>query len=143
VIKRLAVLLVFAVTIDDVYARRRLEIHAAPVPQTQAIDATRLRRHTKSEIEVFVVQQARGAGLLTFQLNGKAVVKLGYADWVCLYLPPGRYRFGAAPSGFGRGVSPETIADVSTKNVQLYRISQTAGFTSSGGNAVYEISLEQ
>ena len=102
-----------------------------------------MQRHSNREIEVIVVQQARGGGLLTFHLNGEAVAKLAYADWVRLYLPPGRYRFGVAPSvNFGRATFWQTNAEVSPETRQLYRIFQSAGFTSSGGNAVYEIARE-
>jgi len=122
---------------------RPIEFHASPVPSTQVIDATHLRRHAKDELEMVIVQQARGAGLLTFHLNGRAIAKLDYADWVRLYLSPGRYRLGVTPaSNFGRGASVETSADVTAKTRQVYRIFQSAGFTSSGGNAVYEISRE-
>lgn len=137
--KRLCVLLVLFGAICDAPASRRFQIHASPVPSTQVIDATHLRRHSKDEIEVVIVQQAR-PGLLTFHLNGRAVAKLDYADWVRLYLSPGRYRFGIVPSySFGRGSSPEMKADVRANTRQIYRIFQSAGFTSSGGNAVYEI----
>jgi hypothetical protein len=111
------------------------------VPAAQVIDATHLRRHSNDEIEVVVVQQVRGSGLLTFHLNGRAVAKLDYADWICLYLSPGRYRFGVDPSyNFGRSGFWEMNADVSRSTHLVYRIFQSAGFTSSGGNAVYEIS---
>jgi hypothetical protein len=46
-----------------------------------------------------------------------------------------------APSpNFGRAIFWQMTAEVSPKQLQLYRIFQSAGFTSSGGNAVYEIS---
>jgi hypothetical protein len=122
---------------------RPIEFQPSPIPSSQLIDATHLRRQTRDELEVVIVHQARGAGLLTFLLNGRAIAKLGYADWVRLYLSPGRYRFGAIPSfNFGRGISVEAAAEVTAKTRQLYRIFQSAGFTSSGGKAVYEISRE-
>jgi hypothetical protein len=125
-------------------AARPIEIHAEPVSAAHAIDATHLRRHSKSEVEVVIAQQARGAGLLTFHLNGHPVAKLEYADWVRLYLLPGRYRFGIAPSpNFGRALFWQMKAEISSKTPHLYRIFQSAGFTSSGGNAVYEISREE
>jgi hypothetical protein len=137
--KRLCVLLVLFGTICDAPARRRLEIRASPVPSAQVIDATHLRRHSKGDIEVVIVQQAR-PGLLTFHLDGRAIAKLDYAEWIRLYLSPGRYRFGVVPSySFGRGSSPEMKADVRANSRQTYRIFQSAGFTSSGGNAVYEV----
>lgn len=138
--KRLSVVLLLALTIGKASAGRHLEILPSPVASTQVINATNLRRHSKDEIEVVIAQQVRGSGQLTLNLNGQAVAKLGYADWVRLYLSPGRYRFGIVPSySFGRGISPEMTADVSLNTRQLYRIFKSAGFTSSGGNAVYEI----
>jgi hypothetical protein len=111
------------------------------VSAAQVVDATLLRRHSKNEIEVVVVQQVPGSGLLTFHLNGRAVAKLAYADWTRLYLSPGRYRFGIVPSyNFGRSNFWEMTTDVSRNSRQVYRIFQSAGFTSSGGNAFYEIS---
>jgi hypothetical protein len=139
--KLLGILLALAVSICSASAGRPLEIRGSPVSAAQVIDATHLQRHSKSEIEVVVVQQVRGSGLLTFHLNGRAIVKLAYADWTCLYLSPGRYRFGVVPSyNFGRSAFREMSADVSRNGQQVYRIFQSAGFTSSGGNAVYEIS---
>lgn len=139
--KLLSILLALAVTICSASARRPLEIRESPVSAAQVIDATHLRRHSNDELEVVVVQQVRGSGLLTFHLNGRAVAKLAYADWICLYLSPGRYRFGVVPSyNFGRANFWEMNADVSRNTQQVYRIFQSAGFTSSGGNAVYEIS---
>jgi hypothetical protein len=140
--KRLSILLALVVTVSTTSARRPLEIRKSPVSATQVIDATHLRRHSKEEIEVVVVQQAHGTGMLDFNLDGRAIVKLAYGDWTILYLSPGRYRFGVVPSNnFGRATSWEMNADVSQNNRQLYRIFQSAGFTSSGGNAVYEIAL--
>lgn len=137
--KRLFILLVLCGTICDAPAGRRFEIHGWPVPSTQIVDATHLRRNSKDEVEVVIVQQAR-RGLLTLHLNSRAVAKLEYAEFIRLYLPPGRYRFGVAPSyPFGRGSSPAMKADVRGNTRQVYRIFQSAGFTSSGGNAVYEI----
>jgi hypothetical protein len=130
-----------AVTICSANARRPLEIQASSVSAAQVVDATHLRRHSNNEIEVVVVQQVPGSGLLTFHLNGRAVVKLAHADWTRLYLSPGRYRFGVVPSyNFGRSNFWEMTAEVSRNSQQVYRIFQSAGFTSSGGNAVYEIS---
>lgn len=137
-----SILLCF-VPVYAVNAGRPIEFHALPIPSAQVIDATHLHRHAKDELEVVIVQQVRDAGLLTFHLNGRAIAKLEYADWVRLYLPPGRYRFGVTPSSnFGRGSSLESSAEVTAKTRQVYRIFQSAGFTSSGGNAVYEISRE-
>lgn len=120
---------------------RTIELRASPIPSSQVIDATHLRRHSRDEVEVVIVQQARGGGLLTFHLNGRATAKLGHGECVRLYLEPRHYRFGVAPSpNFGRAVFWQMTAEVSPKELQLYRIFQSAGFTSSGGNAVYEIS---
>jgi hypothetical protein len=135
-----AILLVLAVTICSASAARRIEIHAAPVAASQVIDATHLRRHAKNEVEVSVVQQARGSGQLMFHLNGLAVAKLAYADWIQLYLPPGRYRLGVVPAhNFGRAGLWEMNVDLSGSKPRIYKIFQSSGFTSSGGNAVYEI----
>ena len=137
--RRLFILFVLCGTICDAPAGRRFEIHGRPVPSTQVVDTTHLRRHSKVEVEVVIVQQAR-PGLLTLHLDSRAVAKLDYAEFIRLYLPPGRYRFGVAPSySFGRGSSPEMKADVRGNRRQIYRIFQSSGFTSSGGNAVYEI----
>ena len=116
-------------------------IRAVPVPAAQIIDASHFERHSKDEIETVIVHQTRGAGLLTFYLNGQPVAKLGRGEGVRLYLSPGRYRFGVASSHYSGGTGFwQTNADVSRNTPQIYRIFQSAGFTSSGGNAVYEIS---
>jgi hypothetical protein len=138
--KFLIILLALFAMIASANAKRRLEIKATPIPEAQVIDATHLRRTGREQVEVFVVQQAKGAGLLVFHLNGRATAKLEYADWIRLYLRPGRYRLGVSPSpNFGRATFWEMSADVTGKTEQIYRIFQSAGFTSSGGNAVFEI----
>jgi hypothetical protein len=134
------VLLLLAITIGSANADRRIEIHVTPVAASQVMDATHLRRHAKNEVEVSVVQQVRGPGQLMLHLNGLAVAKLAYADWLQLYLPPGRYRLGVAPAhNFGRAGLWEMKVDLSGSKPRIYRIFQSAGFTSSGGNAVYEL----
>jgi hypothetical protein len=115
-------------------------IRASLVSPAQIIDRTHLQRRTNDEIEVDVVQQTRGAGLLTFFLNGQPIAKLDYGEMLRLYLSPGRYRFGVAPSHYFGGTGFwQMNADVTRNTHQIYRIFQSAGFTSSGGNAVYEI----
>jgi hypothetical protein len=104
------------------------------------LDATHLQRHSNNEVEVIIVQQARGSGLLNFHLDGRPVAKLDYGDWMRLYLEPRHYRFGIAPSNFGRAIFWQMTAEVSAKGPRVYKIFRSAGFTSSGGNAVYEIS---
>jgi len=134
------VLLLLAVTICSASAAKRIEIHATPVAASQVMDATHTRRHAKNEVEISVVQQVRGSGQLMLHLNGLAVAKLAYADWIQLYLPPGRYRLGVAPAhNFGRAGLWEMNVDLSGNKPRIYKILQSAGFTSSGGNAVYEI----
>lgn len=136
-----AVLLLLAIAISSASAaRKRIEIHVEPVAASQVMDATHLRRHAKNEVEVTVIQQVRGSGQLMLHLNGLAVAKLAYADWIQLYLPPGRYRLGVAPAhNFGRAGLWEMNADLSGNKPRIYKILQSSGFTSSGGNAVYEI----
>lgn len=140
--KRVTVLLTLILTIGTPNAKP-VEIRASLVPDSQVIDAAHFRRKTKGEIEVVVVQRARGAGLLTFHLNGRPTAKLGHAEAVRLYLAPGRYRFGVSPSyPYGGTGFWQMNADVSETTPQVYRIFKSAGFTSSGGNAVYEISRD-
>ena len=111
----------------------------ALVPKTQIFDASLTQRHSKNEVEVYIVQGA-SRQLLTFQLNGQPVVKLASGEAVVLYLNPSRYRFGVVPSHFsGDTFLWQTNADVSRNPPQVYLIFQSAGFTSSGGGAVYEI----
>ena len=134
-------LLTLVLTIGSASAKKPLEARVPLVPDAQVIDAAHLRRNAKDEIEVVVVQRARGAGLLTFHLNGRPTAKLGYGEGLRLYLAPGRYRFGVAPSHYYGGTGFwQTNVDVSANTRQVYRIFKSAGFTSSGGNAVYEIS---
>ena len=139
--KRLTFLLTLVLTIGSVRAAKSVEIRASLVPDSQVIDAAHLRRKVKNEVEVVVVQRARGAGLLTFHLNGGPTAKLGYGEGLRLYLAPGRYRFGVAPSHYYGGTGFwQMNVDISARTHQVYRIFKSAGFTSSGGNAVYEIS---
>lgn len=113
----------------------------AAVPAAQIIDASHFQRRSKDEIETVIVHQTRGAGLLTFYLNGHPIAKLGRGEGIRLYLSPGRYRFGVASSHYSGGTGLwQTNADISRNTPQIYRIFKSAGFTSSGGNAVYEIS---
>lgn len=115
-------------------------IRVSLVPETQVVDPTHFSRQSKEEIEVVVVQAARGTGLLTFYLNGRPIAKIAPGEAILLYLAPRRYRFGLMPSNhFGGAIWWETNAEVSRDISQVYRIFQSAGFTSSGGNAVYEI----
>ena len=142
-VRCLSVLLALLAMIASANAKRRLEMRASAIPDTQVIDATHLRRTGQEQVEVVIVQQAKGSGLLLFHLNGRATAKLAYGEWMRLYLQPGRYRFGVLPSpNFGRATFWEMSADVSGKATQVYRIFQSAGFTSRGGNAVYEIARE-
>lgn len=138
--KRLSILLTLLLTIGSASAKKPPVIRVSLIPETQVIDATHLRRNAKDEIEVLVMHRGRHAALLTFHLNGQATAKVGYAECIRLYLAPGRYRFGVTPShNFGRASFWEMNADVSRNTRQVYRIFQSAGFSSSGGNAVFEI----
>lgn len=139
--KRLFIILGLAVSSCTTSQGPSIVIRASSVSAAQIIDATHLHRHTVDEIEVVVVQQVRGEGLLTFHLNGQPMAKLAPDEMIRFYLSPGRYRFGIAPSyNFGRSGFWEMNTDVSQNTKQVYRVFQSAGFTSSGGNAVYEIS---
>lgn len=110
--------------------------HIAPL---QIIDATYSQRHNAGEIEVFILSQTSG-GLLIFYLNGQPVAKLEGGEFIRLYLSPARYRFGVIPySHVVLSSMWEMKADVSRNSPRYYRIFQSSGFTSSGGNAVYEI----
>jgi hypothetical protein len=103
------------------------------------MDATHFHRRSGDEIEVIIVQQAQD--LMTFFLNRQPIAKLGQGEAMRLYLSPGRYRFGAILV-VNWVLSPlaEMNANVTPDTRQLYRIFQSSGFTSSGGNAVFEIS---
>jgi hypothetical protein len=139
--KRLFIYLVLAVITCPAGKSAPTIIRAARVPTAQIIDASHFQRRSKDEIETVIVHQTRGAGLLTFYLNGQPIAKLGRGEGIRLYLSPGRYRFGVASSHYSGGTGFwQTNADISRNTHQIYRIFQSAGFTSSGGNAVYEIS---
>jgi hypothetical protein len=140
VVRTLAILLAVVAASSPAFAGKAIEIHQLPISRNQILDATHLQRHSSNEVELIIVQQARGSGLLSFHLDGRPVAKLDYRDWVRLYLEPRHYRFGVAPSNFGRAIFWQMTAEVSPKSPHVYKIFQTAGFTSSGGNAVYEIS---
>jgi hypothetical protein len=141
VVRTLAILLAVVAASSPAFAGKAIEIRESPISRNQVLDPTHLQRHSPSEVEVIIVQQARGSGLLSFHLDGRPVAKLDYGDWVRLYLEPRRYRFGVAPSpNFGRAIFWQMTAEIAPKSRQLYKIFQSAGFTSSGGNAVYEIS---
>jgi hypothetical protein len=140
VVRTLALLVAVFAASFPAFAGKAIEIHESPISRGQILDPTHLQRHSNNEVEVIIVQQARGSGLLSFHLDGRPVAKLDYGDWVRLYLEPRHYRFGVAPSNFGRAIFWQMTADVSPKKPHVYKIFQTAGFTSSGGNAVYEIS---
>jgi hypothetical protein len=140
VVRTLAILVAVFAASFPTFAGKAIEIHESPISRNQVLDPTHLQRHSNNEVEVIIVQQARGSGLLSFHLDGRPVAKLDYGDWVRLYLEPRHYRFGVAPSNFGRAIFWQMTADVSPKKPRVYKIFQTAGFTSSGGNAVYEIS---
>jgi hypothetical protein len=141
VVRTVAILLAVVAASSPAFAGKAIEIHESPISRSQILDAIHLQRHSNDEVEVIIVQQARGSGLLSFHLDGRPVAKLDYADWVRLYLKPRRYRFGVAPSpNFGRAIFWQMTAEVSPKSPHVYKIFQSAGFTSSGGNAVYEIS---
>ena len=79
---------------------------------------------------------------MTFQLDRKPLARLHRGEAIRLYLRPGRYRFGVVP--MFNAILPSTSevnADVRGPGPQFYRIFMSAGFTSSGGNAVYDIAL--
>jgi hypothetical protein len=65
-------------------AAKAIEIHESPVSRNQILDPTHLQRHSNNEVEVIIVQQARGSGLLSFHLDGRPVAKLDYGDWMRL-----------------------------------------------------------
>jgi hypothetical protein len=66
--KQISILLTLILTISSASAKKPpLRMRAFSVKEAQVIDATHLRRNSKDEIEVIVVQQA--AGLLTLHLN--------------------------------------------------------------------------
>jgi hypothetical protein len=140
-VRTLAILLAVVSALSPAFAGKAIEARESPISRNQILDPTQLQRHSNREVEVIIVQQVRGSGLLSFYLDGRPVAKLDYADWVRLYLEPRRYRFGVAPSpNFGRAVFWQMTAEISPKRPRFYKIFQSAGFTSSGGNAVYEIS---
>jgi hypothetical protein len=115
-------------------------VRVSSIPPLQIIDATHFHRRNAGEIEVVILRQAF-RGLLTFYLNGQPVAKLGQSEAIRLYLSPARYRFGVIPSShFVLSSLWEMNADVTRDTPQFYRIFQSSGFTSSGGNAVFEIS---
>jgi hypothetical protein len=79
---------------------------------------------------------------MTFQLDRKPLARLHRGEAIRLFLRAGRYRFGAVP--MFNAILPSTSeinADVRGAGRQVYRIFQSAGFTSSGGNAAYDIAL--
>ncbi len=135
----LVILALTAVGVSSVHAQEGRKFTA--IPADQVIDDSVVRRHSSAEVEISVLQAACGE-LLTFCLNGRAVAKLAGSQMVPLYLTPGRYRFGVVPSyNFGRGQGLQQMnADITREPRQFYRIFQSGGFTSSGGNAVYEVS---
>jgi hypothetical protein len=137
--KRLLIVVVFAVT-GCTTSERTVEVRVSSIPPLQIIDATHFHRRNAGEIEVVILRQA-GGGLLIFYLNGQPVAKLDRGEAIRLYLSPARYRFGVIPSSHAVLSSLwEMNADVTRDTPQFYRIFQSSGFTSSGGNAVFEIS---
>jgi hypothetical protein len=140
VVRILAILLAVFAASFPAFAGKQIEARESPISRKQILDPTHLQRHSNRDVEVIIVQQVRSSGLLSFYLDGQPVAKLGYADWVRLYLEPRRCRFGVAPSpNFGRATFWQMTAEISPKSSRVYKIFQSAGFTSSGGNAVYEI----
>lgn len=104
----------------------------------QIMDASYSTRHNAKEVEVVILNLA--SKQMTFQLERKPIAKItpGYA--FRLYLSPGDYRFGIVPTyQVPLTAYWEMRAGVTGKETQLYRIFQSSGFTSSGGNAGYEI----
>jgi hypothetical protein len=136
--KRLLIALVLAATVHPANGGAG-KVRYPFVSPLQIIDATHFQRRNAAEIEVFILSRTSG-GLLTFYLNGQPVAKLSGGEAIRLYLSPGRYRFGVIP--FSHVVLSsmwEMNADVKRNAPRFYRIFQSSGFTSSGGNAVYEI----
>src|SRR5438128_2536999 len=70
---------------------------ASFVPSGRIIDATHLHRRSADEIEIIIVREASGGGLLIFHLNRQPIAKLDAGEMIRLYLSPGRYRFGVMP----------------------------------------------
>ncbi|MEO5720399.1 MAG: hypothetical protein ABIR71_02885 [Chthoniobacterales bacterium] len=111
------------------------------VAPSQIIDATHLNRRNPGEVEVVILNLATGKEM-TFQVERKPVAKIRSGHAFRFFLTPGRYRFGIIPT-HQVPLTPywEMRADVKGAATQLYRIFQSSGFTSSGGNASYEIAF--
>jgi len=112
------------------------------IPAKQIIDASPLQRSSAEQVLIGVFAQA-GGGLFTFYLDRKPIAQLGRSQGILLYLGPGTHRFGVIPSS--RTVLHtvwETKVEITKQSAgEVYRIFQSSGFTSSGGNAVFEIDL--
>ena len=126
--------------------------HAAPpgkvalVPPKRVSDATHFERRSAEEVEVVIAQlwpvmgaRARQNRLLAFQLNRKPVATFFAGEAVRLYLRPGRYRLGVIPTSNPHLHRVTEIEIQVTKGTRmLYRVFQSAGFTSGFGEAVFE-----
>ena len=102
------------------------------------VDVRRLVRSDPKEREVVIINS--GAGMLMFHLDRRPVASVARREALRLYLLPGRYRFGVRPTS--HALTPamfEINAEVSDDDRQLYRVFQSSGFTSSGGNAALDI----
>lgn len=123
------------------YGKDSAAVRLPAVPPDRIIDPSHSERRSREDIEVLIFNQ-HGVGLMTFQLNRKPVAKLRRREAIRLYLRPARYRFGVVPVFNATLPSTSEInAEVGGEGPQLYRIFKSAGFTSSGGNALYEIAL--
>jgi hypothetical protein len=138
----LILLLALAIT-GSAFARDPGAARFRTVPPERISDPSYSERRTPGDVEVVIVNLGRG-GLMTFELDRKPVARLYRREALRLYLRPGRYRFGVVPVLYA--ILPSTseiFADVRAERRQVYRIFQSAGFTSSGGNAVYDIALAE
>jgi hypothetical protein len=129
-----------------------LPLHAAPtmkfapVPAGRILDPTHFERRSPEQAEVLIFRPGRlrtGGDLLSFHLNRKPIATFQAGEALRLFLEPGSHRFGVLPtSNPGLYRIAEIIAEVKKVPVderQIYRVFQSSGFTSSGGNAVFEI----
>ena len=108
------------------------------VPESRVADVRRLVRGNPKEREVVILNS--DAQMLVFHLDRRPVASVARGEALRLYLLPGRYRFGVRPTS--HALTPtmtEINAEISKDERQLYRIFQSSGFTSSGGNAALDI----
>jgi len=134
-------LLVFALVVAGcANGERSGGVRVPLVPPKQIVDATHLQRRSADDIEVVVLSQSGGSSLMTFQLNRRPIARVRQGEAILLYLSPARYRFGIIPYSHAALYSlSEITVDLTQNAPQIYRIFQSSGFTSSGGNAVFEI----